>query len=202
MILIMQKVKHLDLNMGYSQQQKADNHERIVKIAARRFREAGLDGIGVAALMKEAGLTHGGFYAHFESRDDLVLQALVCAFRQDEARIGKALGKREGSVVSRFLDLYLSPAHRDNPGQGCTLSVVTQEAARRSPDVLALCEGQVARYAALLDSGDEGLDPAVVRLAITASVGALMLSRVVGDRQRSDRMLADTRRDMKKLLGV
>lgn len=202
MIIIIQKVKYPDLNMGYSQQQKSENHNRIVAIASRRFREAGLDGVGVAALMKEAGLTHGGFYAHFKSRDDLVLQALTHAFAEDEARIGKALRRREGSVVSRFLDLYLSPAHRDNPGQGCTLSVITQEASRRSPDVLALCERQVARYAALLDAGDEGLDPAVVRLAITSSVGTLMLSRVVTDRARSDKMLADMRQDMKTLLGV
>jgi TetR/AcrR family transcriptional regulator, transcriptional repressor for nem operon len=109
--------------MGYSKAQKARTHKRIVAIAAKRFREKGLAGFGIAELMKEAGLTVGGFYKHFDSRDDLVAEAVNSAFGGWKRRVEAA--KSSGLPVSyeKLIDEYLNQAHRDNPGTGCAFSV-------------------------------------------------------------------------------
>src|SRR5579863_4395912 len=104
--------------MGYSKAQKEETHKRIVAIASKRFREKGLAGFGIAELMKEAGLTVGGFYKHFDSRDELVAEALSDAFgswqRQKEASqcTGKPLS------LAKLIDDYVSDGHRKNPGAG------------------------------------------------------------------------------------
>src|SRR5712664_1530390 len=116
--------------MGYSKAQKAKTHERIVKLASKRFREVGLAGVGIAELMKEAGLTVGGFYKHFDSRDDLVAEAVSSAFgtwkrQKDDAASG-------GPPVSyeKLIGEYLDEWPRDNPGTGCAVSSLAGEIAR------------------------------------------------------------------------
>jgi TetR/AcrR family transcriptional repressor of nem operon len=108
--------------MGYSKAQKTKTHERIVKLASKRFREVGLARIGIAELMKEAGLTVGGFYKHFNSRDHLVAEAVNSAFGGWKRRVEAA--KSGGPPVSyeKLVDDYLNEAHRDNPGTGCAFS--------------------------------------------------------------------------------
>ena len=110
--------------MGYSKAQKARTHKRIVAIASKRFREKGLAGFGIAELMKEAGLTVGGFYKHFDSRDHLVAEAVNSAFGGWKRRVDAA--KSSGPPVSheKLIDEYLSEAHRDNPGSGCAFSAL------------------------------------------------------------------------------
>lgn len=93
--------------MGHSQAEKAATHQRIVDVAARRFRELGLDGIGVADVMKEAGMTVGGFYKHFESRDELVTEALEVAFKSLDVWEARA------ENLAQAVRDYLSEAHRD-----------------------------------------------------------------------------------------
>src|SRR6478609_1999499 len=107
--------------MGHSQEEKAKNHRRIVDIAARRIRESGTDGPGVAELMKEAGLTHGGFYKHFDSRDDLVAEAVERALRDNEGFMTTlTAGAADAHAALRaFVDWYTSAEHRDAPGAGC-----------------------------------------------------------------------------------
>src|ERR1700733_408963 len=104
--------------MGYSQAQKEKTHQRIVTIASKRFREKGLAGFGIAELMKEAGLTVGGFYKHFDSRDELVAEALSDTFgvwqRQKEAPEATA----QPLPFAKLIDDYLSDVHRRNPGAG------------------------------------------------------------------------------------
>src|SRR4051794_21647275 len=112
--------------MGRSRVEKAATHARIVEITARRFRETGLDGIGVADLMKEAGLTVGGFYKHFASRDELVVEALLAAFKDIDA-----LESRTTSYAQLIGD-YLSEAHRDAPGTGCAIGALLGDLARGS----------------------------------------------------------------------
>src|SRR5271154_6670132 len=104
--------------MGHSSRDKQTTHERIVKVAAKRFRERGLEGIGVADVMKEAGVTVGGFYKHFESRDELVVEALETAF--------KALDDLEGQTADRsqLLLSHLTEAHRDTPGTACAMGAL------------------------------------------------------------------------------
>src|SRR5882762_94809 len=97
--------------MGHSQRDKAASHDRVVRIAAARFREAGLGGPGVADLMQEAGLTHGGFYRHFGSRDDLVAEAVEHMRTQFEGRM-TAVAE---NGLTRLIDEYLTENHRDAP---------------------------------------------------------------------------------------
>ena len=129
--------------MGYSKAQKAKTHERIVKLASKRFREEGLVGIGIAQLMKEAGLTVGGFYKHFNSRDDLVAEAVKSAFGGWKRRVDAA--KSSGPPVSheKLIDDYLNEAHRDNPGTGCAFSALAPEIARSDKRTRALTSEQV-----------------------------------------------------------
>ena len=101
--------------VGYSKRDKIDTHTRIVSVAAKRFRELGLEGIGVADVMKEAGVTVGGFYKHFDSRDELVVEALATAF-QDLDR-----WEEHTDTLTKLLENYLSEGHRDAPGTGCVL---------------------------------------------------------------------------------
>ena len=120
--------------MRYSPEHKQETHDRIVRKASTRLREKGAHGIGVADLMKEAGLTHGGFYAHFDSREALVIEAFGYAmdrsmehWRQitDEVSPDKRL-----ALVA---EAYLSTLHRDNPGHGCSIPALGAEIARESP---------------------------------------------------------------------
>src|SRR6202047_5380503 len=129
--------------MGYSQAQKEKTHKRIVAIASKRFREKGLAGFGIADLMKEAGLTVGGFYKHFDSRDELVAEAVSAAFgiwqRQKEA----AESGGQPLSVETLIDGYLSDAHRKNPGSGCVFSALAPEIARSDERTRALTSEQV-----------------------------------------------------------
>src|SRR6202171_6584597 len=112
--------------MGHSRRDKQATHARIVKVAAKRFRERGLEGIGVADVMKEAGVTVGGFYKHFNSRDELVVEALATAF-QDLDR-----WEEHTDTLTKLLENYLSEEHRDAPGTGCALGAVLGDMSRAS----------------------------------------------------------------------
>src|ERR1700729_3819895 len=129
--------------MGYSKAQKEKTHKRIVAIASKRFREQGLAGFGIAELMKEAGLTVGGFYKHFDSRDELVAEAVSAAFgiwqRQKEA----AESGGQPLSIEALIDNYLSDAHRKNPGSGCAFSALAPELARSDKRTRALSSEQV-----------------------------------------------------------
>src|SRR5258708_11812930 len=104
--------------MGYSKAQKARTHKRIVAIAAKRFREKGLAGFGIAELMKEAGLTVGGFYKHFDSRDDLVAEAVNSAFGGGKRRVEAAQSSGLPVSYGKLIDGHLNPTPRGNPGPG------------------------------------------------------------------------------------
>src|SRR5579871_4667915 len=106
--------------MRYSREHKQETHARIVRKASVRLREKGAHGIGVADLMKEAGLTHGGFYAHFDSRDALVIEAVTHAMDRSTERWRKLSEETPPDRrLSKIVNSYLAPDHRDNPGQGC-----------------------------------------------------------------------------------
>jgi len=178
--------------MGHSQLDKAATHARIVDIASRKLREKGLEGIGVADLMKEAGLTVGGFYKHFESRDALVLEAVQAAFTlwkdaQDNLEL-------KDYSYEKLIDGYLSPAHRDNTGAGCPFSACAADLARADPRTRALASKQlqldfdmIGRLIAK-ESGDaKGMakpskeQRAQAMLAFSAMIGAVSLARVMED---------------------
>jgi TetR/AcrR family transcriptional repressor of nem operon len=171
--------------MGHSKAQKARTHKRIVAIASKRFREKGLAGFGIAELMKEAGLTVGGFYKHFDSRDDLVAEAVTSAFGGWKRRLDAA--KSEGPPVSyeKLIDDYLSEAHRDNPGTGCAFSALAPEIARSDKRTRDLTSEQVRSdiqlIAALRPAKNKRTARSRAILAFSALVGAMSLARAVSD---------------------
>src|SRR5688572_26849623 len=110
--------------MKVSREQAALNRERILEVAAQLFRERGFDGIGVADLMKEAGLTHGGFYGHFSSKEELIAEASARALTSTFALLSKQAERGAGDPLSAVADTYLSSRHRDDPGTGCLLAAL------------------------------------------------------------------------------
>src|SRR5438094_7085324 len=120
--------------MRYSREHKQETHDRIVKKASVRLREKGAHGIGVADLMKEAGLTHGGFYAHFDSREALVIEAFGYAMDRATERWRKIAEETPPEKrLATIVDSYLTPLHRDHPGHGCAVPTLGAEIARESP---------------------------------------------------------------------
>lgn len=120
--------------MRYSKEHKTETHARIVRNASVLLREKGADGIGVAGLMKEAGLTHGGFYAHFDSRDALIGEAFAHAMEQTTRRWRKRAEQApEGQKLASVVNGYLTPSHRDDIGNGCALPALGAEVLRANP---------------------------------------------------------------------
>src|SRR5881392_3208913 len=120
--------------MRYSKEHKLETHARIVKKASVRLREKGAHGVGVADLMKDAGLTHGGFYAHFDSREALVIEAFGYAMDRATERWRKVAEQTPADKrLSTIVESYLTPLHRDDPGNGCAIPALGAEIARESP---------------------------------------------------------------------
>jgi TetR/AcrR family transcriptional regulator, transcriptional repressor for nem operon len=180
--------------MGHSQKDKEKNHAQIVEIAAQKMRESGTEGPGVAEIMQAAGLTHGGFYKHFDSRDDLVAEAVEAAVAQGREGIGEVIEGADDPLAA-FVDWYLSPAHRDEPGTGCAVVALGADAARADERVRATYTGQVERYVAqmedLLGGGEDARRRAIA--AVSAMVGAMLISRAVDDEALSEEILAAVR---------
>lgn len=175
--------------VGSSQADKAVSHERIVAVASGRIRRDGISNVSVAELMNEAGLTHGGFYRHFESRDQLVAEATDAALAQGSRRTYAAAELGGAEAVAAIIDGYLSQAHRDRPQAGCAVAALATEIARSNPRARSAFSGQVCRYTELLTKLIPGLDADEAHLILATLVGALVLARAVDDRRLSDAML-------------
>jgi TetR/AcrR family transcriptional repressor of nem operon len=177
--------------MARSQEDKAASHERIVKIAARRMREEGTGAPGVAEIMRAAGLTHGGFYKHFDSREDLVAEAVERAFADNTRRSARF------ETLAEYADWYLSPAHRDGPGTGCGIAAFSADAARDTARVREAYGAQVERYLDRLETWTGDRETAVQALALL--IGGLQTARALGDGAQSDQVLAGARDAVKAL---
>ena len=169
--------------MGYSKAKKARTHKRIVAIASKRLREKGLQGLGIAELMKEAGLTVGGFYKHFDSRDELITAAVSSAFGDWQRRVDAAGSGGPPVSYARLIDDYLSDVHRKNPGVGCAFSALAPEIARSDKRTRALTSEQVRNDLDLIVGLLPGKDKHAARsraiLTFSALVGAMSLARAV-----------------------
>ncbi len=173
-------------------------HQRIVEAAARAIRRAGFAGVGVADIMKDAGLTHGGFYAHFASRDALLCEALAHAGRDGSARLAKGVGGAKGQKSNAFRALvegYLSERHLRSTESGCAIAALACEMPRQAPEVRAVAALSVR---SLVSSIRQTLPPghAAENAAVVAGqlVGALQLARTLGDNAEGRKLLAVTRR--------
>jgi TetR/AcrR family transcriptional regulator, transcriptional repressor for nem operon len=180
--------------MRYSKEHKLETHARIVKKASVRLREKGAHGIGVADLMKEAGLTHGGFYAHFDSRDALVIEAFVYAMDRGRERWRKLVEatppeKRLATIV----DSYLSRLHRDDPGSGCAVPTLGAEIARESPKTRKAFAAKLEQMIDMLAQQIPEVPRKAARkqamAAIATMMGTLVLARVAGNGDFSDEIL-------------
>ncbi|MEU4098256.1 TetR/AcrR family transcriptional regulator [Streptomyces sp. NPDC026673] len=180
--------------MGHSQAAKAESREKVLRITARRIREEGMTRPGVAELMNEAGLTHGGFYKHFASRDDLMGQAAALALADGEAKMAEAARRDPEEPRAGLIDAYLSTRHRDAPGTGCALVTLGAAAGRGDAAMKEAYEQQVRSYLALIGEAAEGEAAeeaqADAMLTLSALVGALLISRAVADPRLSDELLA------------
>src|SRR5271154_4159410 len=177
--------------MGYSKSDKAETHTRIVKVAAKRFRERGLEGIGVADVMQEAGVTVGGFYKHFGSRDELVVEALATAFEDLD------VWEEHTPDMAHLLQSYLTEAHRDAPGTGCAMGALLGDMTRGSKSVRALYTERVKRSlafcSALVPLSQRGDKRGRALLILSALLGAINLSRAVSDPHLSREILHGVR---------
>jgi len=171
--------------MRVTREQAALNRERIVETASRRFRERGFEGIGVADLMKEAGLTHGGFYGHFGSKEDLMAEACAAALARSRERWDKSARAHPEDPVGAVARMYLTPRHRDAPGDGCVMAALAADAARQGPAVRhAFVQGLRSTFDSLAAWVKGGTPAARRRKAIAAYaswVGAMVLARAAAD---------------------
>ena len=181
----------------YPADHKEKTHEAIIEAAAERIRTNGLEGLGVAAIMAEAGLTHGGFYAHFASRDALLAAAIGRLFDKAISGVDRyeaKYGARAG--LERYVDFYLSPRHRDDVTIGCPIPALAGEAWRSADEVRAAFDEGLDRLAArlgkLMPRG--GKKAAMALLADMA--GALAVSRSIGDARQSNELLAAKRKSV------
>ena len=180
--------------MGSSQADKAASHERIVKAASCRIRRDGISGVAVADLMKDAGLTHGGFYRHFDSRDELVAEAVDAALAQGSRRTQTAAEAGGRAAFGSIIDGYLSRLHRDKPETGCAVAALPTEIAQASSRARSTYTRQVRRYITLLDELTPGPGSDEAHLILATLVGALVLARAVDDARLSDEILDGTAR--------
>jgi len=180
--------------MRYSREHKQETHERIVKKASVRLREKGAHGIGVADLMKEAGLTHGGFYAHFDSRESLVVEAFAYAMDRSTERWRKVAeqtppDKRLATIVEN----YLTPVHRDDPGNGCAVPALGAEIARESPKTRKAFAAKLEQMIDMMADQVPDVPPKAARKQAMATlatmIGTLVLSRIAGTGEFSGEIL-------------
>jgi len=184
--------------MGHSKKDKRATHARIVRVAARRFRERGLAGIGVSDVMKEAGLTVGGFYKHFESRDELVVEALATAFKDLD------VWEEHTKGLPQLLQNYLTEAHRDAAGTGCAMGALLGDMTRGSKSARAVYTARVKRSlafsSALLPASPPSDKRGRALLILTALLGAINLSRAVSDPALSREILHEVREQLIELV--
>jgi TetR/AcrR family transcriptional regulator, transcriptional repressor for nem operon len=177
--------------MRHSKEDKAASHDRIVTVAAARIRESGTEQPGVAEIMRAAGLTHGGFYKHFGSRDELIAEAVERALTDSESRVPELTAGAEDPLAA-FADAYLSVAHRDDPATGCGVVALGADMPRVGGPAQEAYRAQVERYLAhlqqLLGDDDEATRSRAT-VTLSAMVGAVMIARALGPTPRSEEIL-------------
>jgi TetR/AcrR family transcriptional repressor of nem operon len=193
--------------MRYEKDHKRQTHERVLKIAAKALREKGPDRVAVGEVMQAAGLTHGGFYAHFASKDAFLAETLAMIFAQAGERMNKLLeGLPPRHALATYIDYYVSVTHRDDPGRGCPAAALNSDMPRQSRKFRAafdagarmLVDGLTRRIAAAGIADAEAL----AAPTLSAMVGAVALARAVSDTQLSDDLLASARAGIKARLGL
>jgi TetR/AcrR family transcriptional repressor of nem operon len=186
----------------YSPDHKEKTREAIIRAAAERVRAGGLEAVSVAGIMAEAGLTHGGFYAHFGSRDALLAAAIARLFDEATDTVGRYEAKygREAGL-KRYADFYLSPKHRDDATIGCPIPALAAETRRAAPEVMrAFDEGLDRlgdRLGRLMPKGGRPIEQKRAALALLGEMaGVLSVSRAIRDLRQSNEYLSAARKSV------
>lgn len=187
--------------MRVSREKALESREQVISTAARLLREQGFDGIGVADIMKAAGMTHGGFYRHFKSKEELAVKASERAIADTKALIVEELSKQPQDPLRVLVERYVSSSHCDDPGTGCILPALAADAARRdNPDLRQVFTTNIREYInqlgillAARPAATVVRSPAAI---LAEMVGAVVLSRVISDETLADSFLEDVVTDI------
>jgi TetR/AcrR family transcriptional regulator, transcriptional repressor for nem operon len=184
--------------MRYKPEHKAEIHRKIVQDASRRVRAEGLTGAAVSAVMRDAGLTHGGFYKHFGSKDDLLLESLREAFRDIEQTLARASEQvLRGEVWRAIVKTYLSPELCEHPERGCPLAALAPELARADKRMKPQIVAELVNYKSQMQPfmpGRRTVDKERAFFAIFSTmIGAIALARILPDPAARERVLASAR---------
>jgi TetR/AcrR family transcriptional repressor of nem operon len=193
--------------MRYDSTHKQQTRTKVLEAAAKAIRLSGPERVGVAGVMADAGLTHGGFYAHFASKDDLVAAVIGHMFEQMRARLLRETeGRGTAEGLAAYIDFYLSRRHRDARDLGCPIAALASDLPRLGDAARAIYADGVSGLAAELGAmlGEIGHDDAATlgRSVVAELVGALALARAEPDARRSDATLAASRHHLKRRLGL
>ena len=184
--------------MRYSADHKAQSHDKILSVAARSFREHGGDTSGIGTVMKKVGLTKGGFYRHFKSKDELFVEAVSRAFEEmgrGMVEVGNSAPK--GQALRAMIERYLSIAHAESPGAGCVVSALGPELARKPASVRKRIEASLDAYRERLlpfipgRTREEKLEKC--RVLFSSMAGVLVLARLASDPQKREQRLMEAR---------
>jgi len=186
--------------MRVSREKFAESRKRILDAAATLFRETGFDGIGLSDIMKAAGLTHGGFYGHFGSKEDLEAQALSLALARSVTDWSQLVDSAAARPLATLAGQYLTPDHRENVGEGCPFAALGADTARRGERVRSAFTAGLEPFLALLSNVVPGRSKAQRRRKAIATlaemVGAMILARAVNHPALSDEILAAASLDL------
>ena len=183
--------------MRYSSDHKQETRERVLKEASRALRAKGPDGVSVGGIMSRLGLTHGGFYAHFESKDDLIVEAIGTMFDDARARFERSAAQEApGAALDHYISFYLSTQHRDARERGCPLAALSADLSRLDVEPRARFAAGVGALTSRLATALErhGIENAqhAASSMLAELVGALSLSRAVADPEQSEAILANS----------
>ncbi len=193
--------------MRYDEAHKQKTREKVLQAAARAIRAEGPERVGVAGIMAKAGLTHGGFYAHFESKDDLVAEAIEQMFVEGREHFASVVtGKPPAKALGDYLDFYLSKPHRDAPDAGCAMPTLCTDLPRLSDRAKAAFGNGYAGLIAWIAKQLKDLGHADAKGAacsvVSEMVGTVALARCIPDKERSDALLESSRKAIRQRLGL
>jgi TetR/AcrR family transcriptional regulator, transcriptional repressor for nem operon len=193
--------------MRYGPEQSEKTKQRVVKIAAAEMRKHGPDKVGVAGVMSRAGLTHGGFYAHFGSKDDLIAAAVERMFEESREFMREwTAGKAKDDALRAYINAYVSTVHRDRPQSGCAIAALSSDIHRQGRKARAAYDkgvaGLVGGIMKLLPEGDGAQNRALAVSMLAEMTGAVAAARAVSDQTLSDEILASARRSLRARAGL
>ncbi|HEY0917415.1 MAG TPA: TetR/AcrR family transcriptional regulator [Solimonas sp.] len=193
--------------MRYDAEHKERTRALLLKEAARAIRAKGPRGVSVATIMGKAGLTHGGFYAHFKSKDELVAEAMTAMFADIEARIDEYIERCTSTeALAGYIDFYLSQRHRDDRAHGCPIPALCGEAPHLPPAARRAfgtgIEAVRSRLQNMLESAGQAEPRAAAASLLAEMAGALAMARAVPGSEQSEQLLATSRRALRQRFGL